>query len=149
MEWLWKKVFWAELVWGEGDGLALTGRFRVPFCPLTMKTKTMGETVRRLREEMGISLRELSRRVGVSASFMSDLEVGRRHPKADRLEAIAQELGVPASELAELDHRSSIEDLKRLLAKDPAWGPVFRQLYAAGVDGILTPAALKKKIPGG
>lgn len=105
--------------------------------------------MRRLREGIGISLRELSRRVGVSPSFMSDVEIGRRHPKPVRLEAIAKELGVPVSDLAELDHRSSLDDLKRLLAKDPAWGPVFRRLYAAGADGSLTPAALLKKIPGG
>jgi transcriptional regulator with XRE-family HTH domain len=133
-------------LWGEGDGLALTGRFLLAGCPLTMKT--MGETVRGLREKKGISLRKLSRLVGLSPSFISDLEIGRRYPKAEGLEAIANALGVPASELAELDHRSSVEDLKRLLVKDPAWGPVFRRLYSAGIGGSLTPADLMKKIPG-
>lgn len=107
----------------------------------------MGESVRGLREGMGISLRELSRRVGVSPSFLSDLEIGRRYPKPERLEEIARALAVPVSELAGLDYRSSVEDLKRLLAKDAEWGPVLRQLYSAGMDGSLTPATLSKKIP--
>ena len=108
---------------------------------------TLGESVRKLREKKGISLRELSRQVGVSPSFLSDLENGRRHPKADRLDEIAKVLGVPSSELAELDHRSSLEDLKRLLAKDPGWGLAFRSLYSAACDGTLTPDVLLKMLP--
>lgn len=34
---------------------------------------------RKFREDHGVSLRECARRMGVSASFLSDLELGRRN----------------------------------------------------------------------
>lgn len=39
-----------------------------------------GTTVRSIREANGISLRELARRLGWSAAYVSDIERGRRSP---------------------------------------------------------------------
>jgi len=45
-----------------------------------------GQSVRMVREEHGISLRDMARRMGVSAPTLSDLELGRRHWTKARLE---------------------------------------------------------------
>ena len=41
---------------------------------------SLGDTIRKLRLRAGLTLREMARRVGVSASHQSDIEHGRRMP---------------------------------------------------------------------
>ena len=108
--------------------------------------QTLGEKVRELRNSKDISMRELARRTGISSSFMGEIEAGRRYPKEAFLAAIAKELGVSAGILGELDTRSSVEDLERLVDRDPAWGAAFKRISSAASDGTLTPAALIRKL---
>ena len=60
---------------------------------------TMGARVRaeRLRQEIGV--RELARRVGVSASLVSQVELGKASPSVGTLYAIVNELGLSLDEL--------------------------------------------------
>lgn len=41
-----------------------------------------GESLRTEREAIGLSLREVARRCKISASYLSDIELGRRQPSA-------------------------------------------------------------------
>lgn len=54
----------------------------------------MGEHVRRLRVEAGLSVRTLARQTGFSASFVSQLENGQVSPSISSMERIAGALGV-------------------------------------------------------
>ena len=108
--------------------------------------QTLGEKVRELRNSKDISMRELARRTGISSSFMGEIEAGRRYPKDAFLAAISRELGVNVVELRKLDTRSSVEDLKRLVDRDPAWGAAFKRISSAASDGTLTPSALIRKL---
>jgi transcriptional regulator with XRE-family HTH domain len=54
----------------------------------------VGSLVRRERQKQGLSLRELARRVGVSASMLSQVETGRTRPSVSTIYAIATELGL-------------------------------------------------------
>lgn len=54
----------------------------------------MGSLIRRERQNQGLSLRELARRVGVSASMLSQVETGRTRPSVSTIYAIATELGL-------------------------------------------------------
>jgi mannose-6-phosphate isomerase-like protein (cupin superfamily)/DNA-binding XRE family transcriptional regulator len=54
----------------------------------------IGQQLRRARLAAGISLREMARRVDVSASFISQIELGRTMPSVGTLYSIASELGV-------------------------------------------------------
>lgn len=60
----------------------------------------VGEEVRRLREGIGISLRELARRVDLSPAMVSDIEHGRRG--TSKLADIAEQLGVTAQYFADI-----------------------------------------------
>jgi len=62
--------------------------------------------VRNRRDEQGLSLREVSRRVGVSAAFMSDIELGRRYPSEEVLKKLAQVINVSLTELQSYDPRT-------------------------------------------
>lgn len=59
----------------------------------------VGEQLRRARQAAGISVREMARRVDVSPSFISQVELGRTKPSVGTLYSIASELGVPLDDL--------------------------------------------------
>src|SRR5438552_835624 len=54
----------------------------------------VGGLIRRERERQRLSLRELARRVGISASMLSQVETGRTRPSVSTIYAIATELGL-------------------------------------------------------
>ena len=54
----------------------------------------MGSRLRAERERRGISLRELARRVGVSPSLVSQIELDRVNPSVSTLYALVTELGM-------------------------------------------------------
>lgn len=90
--------------------------------------KTLGQRIRELREERDLSLRELAKKLGVSAAFLSDIELDRRHPSDNVLAKIAHLLNTSVEELRTLDTRPAVEELKRLARTDPAYGFAFRQI---------------------
>ena len=96
--------------------------------------KTLGQHIRELRDHKGISLREFARRIGgLSAAFVSDVELGRRHPSDAVLAVMAKELGTTVEKLKAYDTRAPIEELKQLSTADPAFGAVFRKLVGKDV----------------
>lgn len=54
---------------------------------------SLGARIRTARQSRGISLRELARRINVSASFVSQVERGRAQPSVATLYAMVAELG--------------------------------------------------------
>jgi transcriptional regulator with XRE-family HTH domain/quercetin dioxygenase-like cupin family protein len=54
----------------------------------------VGTLIRRERQRQGLSLRALARRVGVSASMLSQVETGRTRPSVSTIYGIATELGL-------------------------------------------------------
>ena len=59
----------------------------------------LGPRLRARREEQGIGLRELARRLNMSPSALSQLETGKTSPSVSTLRAIAAELGISLDEL--------------------------------------------------
>lgn len=57
----------------------------------------VGARLRAERERLGISLRELARRVGVSPSLVSQIELDRVNPSVSTLYALVTELGLTMS----------------------------------------------------
>lgn len=57
-------------------------------------SETLGTRIRGARERANISLRELARRAEVSASYMSDVELGKCEPTSSKIQRIAAALGV-------------------------------------------------------
>ena len=60
---------------------------------------SLGQNVRRERERAGLSMRELARRLGVSASFLSQFELGQSQAAVSTLFAIATELNLSLDDL--------------------------------------------------
>src|SRR5581483_10456782 len=59
----------------------------------------VGRRLRARREEHGLSLRELARRLGISPSAISQIETGKSRPSVSTLYAIVSELGMSLDEL--------------------------------------------------
>lgn len=68
----------------------------------------VGSLIRRERERQRLSLRELARRVGVSASMLSQVETGRTRPSVSTIYAIAAELGLSIDAL--LSEEAAVAD---------------------------------------
>jgi transcriptional regulator with XRE-family HTH domain len=103
--------------------------------------KTLGERIRELREGHELSLREFAAKLGgLSAAFLSDVELGRRHPSDKVLADMARILGVPVEELRKHDTRPPVEDLKRLATANPAYGLALRRI----VEKRVSPEELMK-----
>ena len=65
----------------------------------TLDASKVGGRLRAERERRGISLRELARRVGVSPSLVSQIELDRVNPSVSTLYALVTELGMTMSDV--------------------------------------------------
>jgi len=59
------------------------------------------DTLRTLRKRYGLSQYEVARRSGLSRSFISDMEAGRRQPRLLAARALAETLGVEIEDLCD------------------------------------------------
>ena len=101
--------------------------------------QSLGQRIRVLRDEKDISLRELAKRLGISATFLSDIELGRRYPSKKVLHELAKQLGVKPAELKRYDTRPPIAEVRRRVMAEPAFGVALRQVIdkQVSVDGLL------------
>jgi transcriptional regulator with XRE-family HTH domain len=108
--------------------------------------RTLGEFIREKREAAGLSLRELARRVEITAPFLSDIELGRRAPAEKNLALIAKELGIPLGEIQQYDHRETVSDFKEIIENNPALALAFRSQLKQVKTGSMTVEELAKKL---
>lgn len=59
----------------------------------------LGETLRRLRGIYGYSAKEMSDRLGISSSYLSEIERGKKPPTLDLLNNYSAVLGIKTSSL--------------------------------------------------
>ncbi len=94
-----------------------------------------GATLRLLRVEAGISLRELASRIGVSGAYLSRVENGHDPaPTPDRLIAIADVLGLPRPVLLELARQAG-PAVDGYLQRTPEAGALFLEIARRGLRG--------------
>lgn len=72
---------------------------RVTTADRSLEPSKVGSRLRAERERLGVSLRELARRVGVSPSLVSQIELDRVNPSVSTLYALVTELGVTMSDV--------------------------------------------------
>jgi transcriptional regulator with XRE-family HTH domain len=64
-------------------------------------TVRVAKAIKARREQLGLTLRALASRSGVSSSMISEVERGAKSPTISTLSALAQALGVPISALVD------------------------------------------------
>ena len=99
---------------------------------------TVGENIRRIRKQRGLTLQQLGDEIGVSEAYIRAYESGRRNPKQKNLEAIANALHVNVETLTGADF-DGVKAMHRLFQ-------IFRQYpgelieikdSSEGSDGIV------------
>jgi transcriptional regulator with XRE-family HTH domain len=86
-------------------------------------------------------LREFAKKLGgLSAAFLSDIELGRRYPSEKVLADMARVLGTTVEDLRQYDTRPPVDEIKRLATSNPKFGLAFRKV----VDRKVSPEALLK-----
>jgi transcriptional regulator with XRE-family HTH domain len=90
--------------------------------------------MKRHRALLGISQMELAARADLSSSFIGEIEIGRRYPSAEKLEAIAKALGVKPFRLI-----MGPEDLTDALGQDALYETAGRikELLERELDEIV------------
>ena len=78
----------------------------------------LGLKLRKLRQEKHLSLSNLAARAGISVSYLSEIEGGRKHPKPEKLIRLAEALGVPYDELVSLQVAGELDPLKTFLGSE-------------------------------
>ncbi len=73
-------------------------------------------------------MREFARQIGISAAFLSDIELGRRYPSDEMLARIAHQLEVELDNLKRLDTRAPLDEMKKMAEDNPTFGIAFRTL---------------------
>ena len=95
-----------------------------------------GLKLRKLRRDKALGLKELAKASGVSVSYLSEIEKGRKYPKPDKILALARALGVAFDEMVSLevdDELAPVRDLFR--------SPFLREfpfhLYGIELDALM------------
>jgi transcriptional regulator with XRE-family HTH domain len=101
----------------------------------------VGSLIRRERQKQGLSLRELARRVGVSASMLSQVETDRTRPSVSTIYGIATELGLSIDALLSDTEAAALGEAD-VVAEAGAAGGVAAAAGPAGAHGPVRPPAL-------
>lgn len=74
-----------------------------------------GLKLRQLRQEKNLSLAALSKMAGMSASYLNEIEKGKKYPKTEKVLEMAEALKVPYDELVSLKLTRNLAPLNDLL----------------------------------
>lgn len=105
----------------------------------------IGPYIRKRRDELDLSLRELAKKLDCSPAFISDIELGRRHPSDKVLVEIAKILKVKVEELRKIDVRPPIEEIRRATHDDPTFALAFRTVLDKGISADELLEFVKKR----
>ena len=97
---------------------------------------SMGNQLTMHRESKKMSMRKLAKRVGVSATYICDIELGRRFPRRSAImKEIEKALSIPTGSLEDLNWMTAIESMKRRARKDPAYGLTLVRMMRKDTQG--------------
>ena len=105
----------------------------------------IGPYIRRRRDELDISLREFAKKLDCSPAFISDIELGRRHPSDKVLIEMARHLKVKVEDLRAMDVRAPIEEIKRVTQDDPTFALAFRTVIDKNITADELLEFVRKK----
>jgi transcriptional regulator with XRE-family HTH domain len=74
-----------------------------------------GLKVRQLRQEKGLSFAALSKDTGLSASYLNEIEKGKKYPKTEKIAKLAESLGVSYDWLISLQLSKNLAPVSQLL----------------------------------
>ncbi len=96
----------------------------------------LGVKLRSLRQERGLGLKDVARSAGMSVSYLSEIEQGKKYPKPDKLVDLSVALGVPYDDLVSLRVDKGLDSVRdviesRLLRSFPF------ELFGVDADSVV------------
>lgn len=98
--------------------------------------ETLGGKIRSLRAGHDLTLREFARKVGASATHISDIENGLRKPSRGLLLKMAKALKVVAEELQSLGTGVPVEELRDAVRREPALGFALMKVAEERISAV-------------
>jgi len=99
---------------------------------MSIKIQTFGSYVSDLRSQKGLGLRELARRIGISPTYLNDIEKDKRQaPKNEILQNISKELEGDLEtlyDLAGMSRDSVPPDVSKIIDENPECVPLLRAI---------------------
>jgi XRE family transcriptional regulator, fatty acid utilization regulator len=75
----------------------------------------LGLKIKQLRQAKGLSFADLSKQAQLSMSYLNEIEKGKKYPKEDKMQALADALGVSLEDFASLELGKSMAPVAELL----------------------------------
>ncbi len=75
----------------------------------------LGVKLRTLRQERGLGLKDVARKAGLSVSYLSEIEQGKKYPKPDKLVDLSVALGVAYDDLVSLRVDKGLDAIKDVI----------------------------------
>ena len=105
----------------EFETKRVRARYRIPDCPAHIDT--LGLLIRGARLSLGYGLRQLAKKLDISAPYLSQIETGRFKSVSEELiVAIAKELCLNPDEILALAGKAAL-DIRRILKRHSKWLP--------------------------
>jgi transcriptional regulator with XRE-family HTH domain len=112
--------------------------------------RTIGDVIHDARAKLKLSLRDVTKELDITPSYLSDIENNRRVPSEEVLRKLADFLKLDYDDLMARAGRFG-EDAVRYMMKTPAAGVLFRRLAEEKASGETVEDILKfanRKIEG-
>ncbi len=84
-----------------------------------------GLKLRNKRQELALSLKELSRKTGLSPSYLNEIEKGKKYPKADKIRSLSQALDIAYEDLISLHLGEELKYISSIIEKNIMKGIPF------------------------
>ncbi|WP_304653134.1 helix-turn-helix domain-containing protein [uncultured Ligilactobacillus sp.] len=105
----------------------------------------MGNRIRELRAERGLTLANLANNTGLAPNTISQYETGKRNPKLETWIKLANYFGVPVSYLQGIEDKAGpTSELEHQKAHDAVWDAVGKLVRAASVGTMSYEEAYKE-----
>lgn len=96
----------------------------------------LGMKLRNFRHEKGLSLKSLAQSTGLSASYINEIEKGKKYPKADKIMLLAEGLGVGYDELVSISLSERLDRMLQLFSSSPIHDFPY-QLFGISLEDVM------------
>lgn len=114
--------------------------------------RTFVDNLLKYMEEKHITQADIASELGVSKTAVSDWVHGRKYPRVDAMQKIADLFGVPMSYLTQSGHVASedetVLELKERLRTDPEYRILFKTAADVSKEDIMAAVRILKALKG-
>ena len=96
----------------------------------------LGVKLRSLRQERGLGLKELAQKAGLSVSYLSEIEQGKKYPKPGKIVDLSVALGVPYDDLVSLRVDKGLGAVKEVIESPLLRGFPF-DLFGVDAEAVV------------